>query len=279
MRFLGRLALPQRASRALEFYQKDLIGALAKTPDADKQGKLITDHWKDRRDSTTLRTIEVALKVMASGLSRCMYCEDSAGSDVEHFRPKVHYPDDTYRWTNLLLICSICNRQKNDDFHESILDPTTHPDILDHLSLSFTNGRLTERNNSERGSITLQRLKRLANDQILTGGRLRVLRNLKRNLKLYDTCHRNGDGAEASRIRADLVAEPFSSVLAYLLYASRCADAEVVLEKDLLDILARNPDIHEWLHDADKGRFDNALAHLESMALEIRVRTGDEGEA
>ena len=55
---------------------------------------------------------------------KCMYCEGfiSAVSypHIEHFRPKVKYPDKTFEWENLGLGCQVCNMNKGDEFDESL---------------------------------------------------------------------------------------------------------------------------------------------------------------
>jgi uncharacterized protein (TIGR02646 family) len=47
---------------------------------------------------------------------RCMYCLDSHGSDIEHFRPKATFPKRMFRWRNLLLCCTECGRFKGIQF-------------------------------------------------------------------------------------------------------------------------------------------------------------------
>ena len=52
----------------------------------------------------------------ARGAQRCCWCEDSAGTDIEHIRPKSLYPEQTFRWENYLLACAGCNRTKGSRF-------------------------------------------------------------------------------------------------------------------------------------------------------------------
>lgn len=85
--------------------------------------------------------IKDALRSMCSGIERCMYCEDSKGTDIEHFRPKSDYPHLAFTWSNYLLACSHCNsNEKRDEFpldadqQAMIIDPCTdNPN--DHLAL------------------------------------------------------------------------------------------------------------------------------------------------
>ncbi|EXJ14457.1 hypothetical protein D779_2598 [Imhoffiella purpurea] len=68
---------------------------------------------------------------MAGDTERCMYCEDSHGSDIEHFWPKSHYPEQMFVWRNLLLCCTECGRLKGTRFP---LDETDDPLLLDPTS-------------------------------------------------------------------------------------------------------------------------------------------------
>ena len=48
------------------------------------------------QDNQAFREIRKTLGKMASGLERCMYCEDSEGTAIEHFRPKSTYPERAF---------------------------------------------------------------------------------------------------------------------------------------------------------------------------------------
>ncbi|MDR1964837.1 MAG: HNH endonuclease [Planctomycetaceae bacterium] len=60
--------------------------------------------------------IVVKLREMSGSGNRCMYCSNSASSDVEHFYPKSAFPEKTFDWENMLWICTSCNRKKGDEF-------------------------------------------------------------------------------------------------------------------------------------------------------------------
>ena len=57
-----------------------------------------------------------SLQTMMGERQRCMYCLDSHGSAIEHFRPKAAYPARMYHWPNLLLCCTECGRLKGNQF-------------------------------------------------------------------------------------------------------------------------------------------------------------------
>jgi uncharacterized protein (TIGR02646 family) len=47
-----------------------------------------------------------------------MFCSGSESSQVEHYRPKAMYPEQTFDWGNLLWACGICNQAKGSQFDE-----------------------------------------------------------------------------------------------------------------------------------------------------------------
>jgi uncharacterized protein (TIGR02646 family) len=63
----------------------------------------------------------------------CAYCEracddrgpkESAGyNEVDHFRPRSHFNDQTFTWDNLMYVCHRCNQTKDDQFPGKTLDP------------------------------------------------------------------------------------------------------------------------------------------------------------
>ncbi|HVT09056.1 MAG TPA: HNH endonuclease [Polyangia bacterium] len=77
---------------------------------------------------------------MAAGRQRCMYCEDSQGTDIDHFCPKSEYPLGTFDWGNLLLACSYCNSNakrtefpRDEEDEPLLIDPTSE-DPFEHLT-------------------------------------------------------------------------------------------------------------------------------------------------
>lgn len=55
---------------------------------------------------------------------KCYLCETvvDKGYEVEHLRPKSEYPELTYTWDNLFLVCRNCNGIKSDRFKDTIID-------------------------------------------------------------------------------------------------------------------------------------------------------------
>ena len=97
-----------------------------------------TKHWKTSRETQTLKNVLRVLQQMMGRRERCMYCVDSHGCDIEHFRPKANFPSLIYHWENLLLCCTECGRFKGDRFPEAngmaqLIDPSIEEpwDFLD----------------------------------------------------------------------------------------------------------------------------------------------------
>lgn len=275
MRHLLRIPLPQRVLTALVTYQSALNAVVEAegAKNAPKIAERIEAFWKVRRSTKALKAVERALRAMASGLERCMYCEDGRGCDIEHGYPKVPHPSRAYLWLNLLWACATCNRQKNDAFDVALLDPTQE-DPLDHLVLSFATGRYTARDDSERGAATLRIARGLASDPTLARGRQNAIAKLRYFLREYDTLQAQGRAAEADAIRVYVVEEPFSAAFAAVLRASTEPGAIDVLGEELVAVVSRHTAMHRWLEEADDARAEAARPEIAALARAVRIRGG-----
>lgn len=100
-----------------------------------------------RRAEAAKRHVKAHLQVMAHGAQRCMYCEDSLGTDIDHFQPITDAPERAFDWLNHLLACSHCNsNQKRDQYPCDaatgaclLVDPTVE-DPAAHLRLLPASG-------------------------------------------------------------------------------------------------------------------------------------------
>lgn len=70
----------------------------------------------NRRENSVFVVVHRQLALMCPGARRCGYCEDSAESEIDHFRPKALYPDRVFVWENYLPSCAPCNRKKGRRF-------------------------------------------------------------------------------------------------------------------------------------------------------------------
>lgn len=279
MRKLRRVPLPQRVLDALAVYQDALDDrvALERSKAQPEIRGVVDAAWHSRRSTKAIEAVCIALGAMASGLQRCMYCEDSRGSDVEHLRPKATYPGHTFVWPNLLLVCADCNRQKNAAFDETMLDPTID-DPLDHLVLSINTGRYTTRDESKRGAATLDILRRLNSDPDLTRGRRDAVVMIRVLLSEYERCGLTGRDTEAHLIRETLVNRPFRAVFAAVLRAALDPNATEFFSscfgedaaREFLAVLSRHPQMHAWLDGADAARIEGSQPRIEELARAVR---------
>jgi uncharacterized protein (TIGR02646 family) len=115
-----RVPLPQPALHSLEELQAQVSGI----PSYGERIAAARErfHTVNRRGNSTFDVIKRTLAAMCAGACRCMYCEDSAANEVEHFRPKAFYPDLVFAWLNYLYSCGTCNRAKRDSFRLLLAD-------------------------------------------------------------------------------------------------------------------------------------------------------------
>lgn len=272
MRHLPRLTLPDRVERALDVYQAALDRVVARESrrKAPRIGDIVEAEWKRRRGNLALEAAARALRAMASGDEHCMYCEGDRGCDLEHLRSKVRHPGWTFRWLNLLLICAPCNRQKSERDEPDLLDPTKE-DPLDHLALSFSEGRYRPLGQSPQAAATLRAIPRLEHDPVLTRGRQRAWTKLRELLEGYETALAVRDSERAARIRDVVTHEPFSAVFAAAVRAASMPGAVAVLGSDFTERFARIPGLAGWLDAVDAQRRARASADLSTLAGRIRL--------
>lgn len=181
MRRVNRRVLPRAAQTYLDRRQ-------ASANLRHENGTLdIEREWKAARQTRTVSAILATLQQMMGPRERCMYCVDSHGSDIEHFRPKARFPRQAFEWPNLLLCCTECGRFKGSTFpmagqHPLLIDPATE-DPWQHIDFDPETGNLTARFDvttgewSVKGAATvgllqLDRREAMANGYLLTFRRL-----------------------------------------------------------------------------------------------------------
>jgi uncharacterized protein (TIGR02646 family) len=177
MRRLFRPALKPALAAFLRRAQKEV------RPESD-----LPSLWKRMRRRVAMRRIEETLGDMCGPRKRCMFCQDSFGTDVEHFRPKGRFREAMFLWQNLILACSGCNRIKSEQFpmgssgEPLLIDPTAE-DPWAHLVFNRETSLLTARweiaSGAEdlKGSTTLAVLRTL-NYEAVSKGRGRIARAL-----------------------------------------------------------------------------------------------------
>ncbi|MBK6972203.1 MAG: TIGR02646 family protein [Sterolibacteriaceae bacterium] len=149
----------------------------------------IQREWKAARQTKAVGAVLRTLQQMMGVHERCMYCVDSHGSDIEHFRPKARYPGRAFEWSNMLLCCTECGRFKGSQFpmanrRPMLIDPTAE-DPWQHLDFDPDTGNLTARFDlhvgdwSVRGAKTVEIL-RLNRREAMSAGYLKTYRRLTR---------------------------------------------------------------------------------------------------
>ncbi|MDZ7937193.1 MAG: hypothetical protein U5M53_02485 [Rhodoferax sp.] len=181
MKRIKRAALPKDAAKYL--------GRRQQAADVKRQVHTLdtTADWKAARQTKIMGKVLKTLHAMTGDRHRCMYCLDSHGSDIEHFRPKAVYPERMYQWTNLLLCCTHCGRLKLDKFPLSgrsalLVDPTKE-NPWDSLDFDPLTGNICARFDlqlnawSAKGEKTVEVL-HLDRREALSAGYLQTLRRL-----------------------------------------------------------------------------------------------------
>jgi hypothetical protein len=101
MRRVQRVALDAATQKYLTKRQADADAKL-------QLGSLNpTDHWKASRQTISMEPVLAALRAMMGKQQRCMYCVDSHGCDIEHFRPKGDFQAWIYLWNTDVFIADL----------------------------------------------------------------------------------------------------------------------------------------------------------------------------
>jgi uncharacterized protein (TIGR02646 family) len=188
MRRLTRLSLPAAASAYLTRCQSRVSAQ-------QEQGAIDIDHeWRRARSRKSFTGILNTLHDMSGPHRRCMYCTDSHGGDIEHFRPKKPFPETAFTWPNLLLCCPTCNRLKGDRFplqsdgQPLLIDPSAEDPWL-HLDFEPESGLIKARydaHTDQRSAKGLETVRLLNLDRReVTVGHQKTFRRLNRSVRQF----------------------------------------------------------------------------------------------
>lgn len=139
MRRLVRAACPSRVQKTLDARQKKV-----------DEGSKVASEWNSFRRLVAYRELKRCLAEGVGWRERCAYCSDSLAADVEHFWPKEKYPERSFRYENMFIVCATCNRKKSTLFPFStdslplLINPFTD-DPWDSLFFVPTSGILAAR--------------------------------------------------------------------------------------------------------------------------------------
>ena len=210
--------------------------------------------WK-QQGTQAFEEVRATLEAMSTGRQRCMYCEDSAATDIEHFWPKSKYPERAFTWINYLLACSCCNsNHKREQFPLDaagaplLIDPTVE-DPRAHLVLSVRTGKYRPRTRggqeSPKGQKSIE-VFGLGRD-LLEKGRQDAWNTLPALLLRYDDLCVQGDWARAVETQRTLCRFPFASVFVWFLDIASAPYAATFIDQRCLAVLDKYPDIKGWL--------------------------------
>lgn len=199
----------------------------------------------DRKPKRAFQEIREALVEMAPGRARCLYCEDSMGTDIDHFWPKADYPPGAFCWHNYLLACSHCNSNiKREHFPRDqrgeplLIDPTCD-DPCDHLLFSPTTGEFWAVGSKGEQTIAVFGLNDDTPPRRLPTVRKHALIELAALIEHYDRQISEGD-PRAAETRNCARQHPFSSVLVWLVSVASQPGAAHVIGERLVDLVERH---------------------------------------
>ncbi|MER5376240.1 hypothetical protein [Streptomyces sp. NPDC002553] len=143
-----------------------------------------------------------------------MYCDDSRGTDIDHFEPLERAPLRAFVWVNHLLACSFCNSNQKHRLYPVdaegtclLVDPTTE-DPADHLVLRLSVGTYDPL--SAKGEETIQVFG--LNRSELVKGRVDAFVRACSILRDWHGLHQNA-APEADRVAQALLDSPFIDVV------------------------------------------------------------------
>lgn len=239
MRKIKRRELSEQA-------QTMLAGRTERVAAAEDSKLQAKDSWRSKQ-SPSWDEIRSTLRDMCSGLERCMYCENSEATDIEHFHPKSNYPERTYNWDNYLLACSSCNsNHKRDEFpvedgRPLLIDPTKQ-DPAEYLEFSPSTGQWQARRGCREGSESVR--------VFGLGRHAQARRNAWELFELIIRMYRKeraADNADASRYLRILRQADFSGVFAAMLRLSRHPTGQLHVHAEVIIALREHPELTELL--------------------------------
>lgn len=238
MRAVRRTPLSAATTTALN----DLTAAVnaSKSPKAEAERR-----WGNKAPAAAFREVRQALKTMAGGLDRCMYCEHNEGTDIEHFWPKGDFPAKAFEWSNYLLACGNCNsNHKRTQFpvesgEPLLLDPSTD-DPRQHLRLLPTTGEYQAVGSKGPHSIVVFDLNGERRGRKLRQARRDTLLKLQVLLLDYDRLVATEQHGLAHRTKRAIINEPFSAVLRFLVDLSDRPGAAQVLRAGVPEAIRRH---------------------------------------
>lgn len=215
--------------------------------------------WDAKKSSDLRKTafdeIQEKLNDMSSGHGRCMYCEDSSGTDIEHFWPKASFPWFAFVWENYLWACSYCNSNSKRELFplssdgEILLINPVYEDPKQYLEFIPTSGMFVPINDHIKGITSIDTFDLNGKNKLrsnLPKGRSQTFRVLQTLIIDYNNFMMKGNYAEARLKKEDIQSYPFSYVLDWLLRIAQDPDRAIVLRPGVADAI-RQHNMASWL--------------------------------
>lgn len=221
----------------------ELARLTSEVKSSPEPGNSAAELWR-KKPRATFDEVRGTLEEMATGRARCMYCEDSLGTDIEHFYPRARYPRRAFSWTNYLLACSHCNSNLKRhrfpflDRRPALLDPTAD-DPFEHLVFIPLTGELCPTGSKGQPSIDVFGLNDSATPRKLPRARRETFLKLQLLLEEYDRCVATHDEPGAALAKQAIVDEPFLAVLGWLIRIAGGAAAKDLLRPGVAELVAR----------------------------------------
>jgi uncharacterized protein (TIGR02646 family) len=247
---MRRLVRRKLSAATTTYLDSQTALVLAEPPSGQKA--LAKRLWKQAGKTKAFDEVRAVLQTMASGLRRCMYCEDSRGVAIDHFWPLSRYPRRAFRWHNYLYACTYCNsNEKRDQFpiepitRRPLLVKPTREDPSAHLVFAPSTGMFRPRSSSPKGEPTI-RVFGLNLRPELPVGRHDAFTALQSLLVDYADQRRKGLDAQADKIKSAVKNHPFSAVFVYLVQIAAKASGAPLLRPECLAALDAYPEIKTW---------------------------------
>jgi uncharacterized protein (TIGR02646 family) len=196
----------------------------------------------------------------------CFYCERDRYRDIDHVRPKRHYPEESFVWANYVYSCTICNQDAKRDTYavfdangtvvafdrslawtapvpvgdKVLIDPRTE-DPLEFLHLDLSTGRFVPIGTARsklRGQYTRELFK--LNDSALARIRVHAYDAFRNYLSQHRQAVLKADQAEAARALGEIRLMAHPTVLVEMRrQKDQIAGLDVLFELAPADIGAR----------------------------------------
>ena len=210
--------------------------------------KRASDLW-NAEQTIAFDGIDRVLRRMAPGNERCMYCEDSTGSDIEHFWPKEKYPGRAYTWENYLWACALCNSHfkgakfPRDENGAPLLVNPAEEDPREHLELTPTTGKYVHRTKKGEATISVIGFNRRGT---LDRSRQDAWRGVQALIVEYAKACDRDDAALALYAQRVLCRHPCGSVLLTLIDLLGSPTGAALIAADCIAAIDGHPEIRDW---------------------------------